>query len=197
MKRNLWALMVMAWVMTAATAAAADRWVHVRVIENGEDGEHVRINIPLSLAEKVLPTIKADKLRDGKIKVDDLTTDKVDLRALLAAVRDAQDNEYVTVDSRHESIRVAKSGGFMLIKVQEAQGENGKASHAAGQKHSSNVDIKIPFPVVEALLSGGKDEIDILAALHALGNYQSIDLVTVNDADSTVRIWVDSRNVAD
>jgi hypothetical protein len=59
------------------------------------------------------------------------------------------------------------------------------------------VDIKIPFPVVEALLSGGKDEINVLAALRALGNYQNIDLVTVNDADSTVRIWVDSSNVAD
>jgi hypothetical protein len=197
MKRNLWALVVLTWVMTAGLAAAADRWVHVRVVENGEDGERVRINIPLSLAEKVLPTIKADKLRDGKIKVDELTTDQVDLRALLEAVRDAQDNEYVTVDSRHETIRVAKSGGFMLVKVQEAQGESGKGSHAAGQKNSSNVDIKIPFPVVEALLSGEKDEINVLAGLRALGNYQNIDLVTVNDADSTVRIWVDSSNVAD
>ncbi|MGA3168518.1 MAG: hypothetical protein ABSF14_20640 [Terriglobia bacterium] len=197
MKRNLWALVVLAWVITAGLAAAADRWVHVRVIENGEDGERVRINIPLSLAEKVLPTIKADKLRDGKIQVDDLTTDKVDLRALLEAVRDAQDNEYVTVDSRHETIRVAKSGGFMLIKVQEGQAEGGKTPHDSARKHSSNVDIKIPFPVVEALLSGGKDEINVLAALRALGNYQNIDLVTVNDADSTVRIWVDSSNVAD
>ena len=197
MKRNLWALVVLAWVMTAGLAAAADRWVHVRVIENGEDGERVRINIPLSLAEKVLPTIKADKLRDGKIKVDELSTDQVDLRALLEAVRDAQDNEYVTVDSRHETIRVAKSGGFMLIKVQEVQGEKEKASTPAGQKHSSNVDIKIPFPVVEALLSGEKDEINVLAAIHALSNYQNIDLVTVTDAESTVHIWVDSRNVAD
>jgi len=197
MKRNLWALVVLAWVMTAGSAAAADRWVHVRVIENGEDGERVRINIPLSLAEKVLPTIKADKLREGKIRVGELTTDQVDLHALLEAVRDAQDNEYVTVDSRHETIRVAKSGGFMLIKVQEGQAEGSKTSHDSARKHSSNVDIKIPFPVVEALLSGGKDEINVLAAIHALGNYQNIDLVTVNDEDSTVRIWVDSRNVAD
>ena len=197
MKRNLWALVVLACLSATGTAAAADRWVHVKVIDNGEDGEKVRINIPLSLAEKILPTINADRLRDGKIKVNELTTDRVDLRALLEAVRSAQDNEFVTVDSRHESVRVAKQGGFMLIKVEEKNEPGGKASHGTGRKHGSAVDIKIPFPVVEALLSGDKDEINVLAGIRALGNYQDIDLVSVNDADSTVRIWVDSRNVAD
>ncbi len=197
MKRNLGVLVVLAFVLAMSHATAADRWVHVKVIENGEDGERVRINIPLSLAEKVLPTVKADKLRNGKIKVDEFTTDGVDLRALLEAVRDAQDNEYVTVDSRHETVRVAKQGGFMLVKVQEMPEEGKKAVHDGGRKHSSEVNIKIPFPVVEALLSGEKDEINVVAGLRALDNYQNLDLVTVNDEDSAVRIWVDSRNVAD
>jgi hypothetical protein len=197
MKRNLWVLVVLAWVSTAGLTAAADRWVHVKVIENGEDGDRVRVNIPLSLAEKVLPTIKADNLHDGLIKVDGHTTDKVDLRALLEAVRDAQDNEYVTVDSRHQSVRVAKSGGFLLIKVHETHGAAAKPPQTADKKGDSTVDIKVPFSVVNALLSGEKDELNLLAAIRALGNYQDIDLVTVNDADSTVRIWVDSRNVAD
>ena len=197
MKRNLWALVVLACLSATGLAAAADRWVHVKVIEHGEDGERVRVNIPLSLAEKVLPAIKADKLRDGKIKVDELTTDRVDLRALLEAVRSAQDNEFVTVDSRHESVRVAKQSGFMLIKVEEKDEPRGKTSQETGRKHASNVDIKIPFPVVEALLSGDKGEINVLAGIRALDNYQNIDLVNVNDEDSTVRIWVDSRNVAD
>jgi hypothetical protein len=197
MRRNLWALVVLAWVSTAALAAAADRWVHVKVIESGEDGERVRINIPLSLAEKVLPTIKADKLRDGKIKVGEHTTDKVDLRALLEAVRDAQDNEYVRVESSHEDIRVAKSGGFLLIKVQDFPGVNRKTPQAGERKRGSTVNIKVPFPVVNALLSGEKDELNVLAAIRVLNNSQDVDLVTVNDESSTVRVWVDSQNVAD
>jgi len=197
MRRNLWALAVLAWVSTAGMAAAADRWVHVKVIENGEDGDRVRINIPLSLAEKVLPTIKTDKFHEGKIEVDGHTSDKVDLRALLEAVRDAQDNEYVTVESRHENVRVAKSGGFLLIKVRETDGSTAKPPQNGEKKRNSTVDIKVPFPVVNALLSGEKDELNLLAAIRALGNYQDIDLVTVNDDNSTVRIWVDARNVSD
>jgi len=196
MKRNLGVLVGLACALSA-NLAGADRWVHIKVIDNGEDGERVRINIPLSLAEKVLPTIKCDKLRGGKIKVDEISTDQVDLRALLNAVREAQDNEYVTVDSRHETVRVAKQGGFMLIKVRELPEEGKKASGEGNRNHRSDVDIKIPFPVVEALLSGEKDEINVLAGIRALNNYQNLDLVTVNDDDSTVRVWVDSRNVAD
>jgi hypothetical protein len=197
MKRNLWALVVLAWISTVGLAAAADRWVHVKVIETGEDGERVRINIPLSLAEKVLPAIKADKLRDGKIRIDEHTMDKVDLHALLEAVRDAQDNEYVRVESSHEDIRVAKSGGFLLIRVQDSHPTERKTPRAGGQKRGSTVNVKVPLPVVNALLSGEKDQLDVLAAIHALGDYQNLDLVTVTDESSTVRVWVDSQNVAD
>ena len=197
MKRDAAVLVAVVCVFSSGLAMAADRWVHVKVIDKGEDGERVRVNIPLNLAEKVLPTINADKLHEGKVKVNELTSDRVDLRALLAAVREAQDNEYVTVDSKHETVRVAKQNGFVVIKVQE-QGESAKhVSHDGKPGHASEVDVKIPFPVVEALLSGDKDEIDVLAGLRALDKFQDLDLVTVNDEDSSVRIWVDSKNTAE
>jgi hypothetical protein len=197
MRRNLWALVVLAWILTASLAAAADRWVHVKVTESGEGGERVRVNIPLSLAEKVLPTINTDKLRNGKIRVNQLTTDKVDLRALLEAVRETPDNEFITVQSTHEDVRVAKSGGFLLIKVQDFSGLNRKSTPAGERKPGSTVNIKVPFPVVNALLSGEKDELDVLAAIRVLDNSQDVDLVNVNDERNTVRVWVDSRNLAD
>ena len=56
-------------VFLAATAAIAgqatqpERWLHVRVDNQEAKGEMVRINVPLSLAEKVLPAIHNDKLR--------------------------------------------------------------------------------------------------------------------------------------
>jgi hypothetical protein len=196
-KRSLWVWGVLAWVSTAGLAAAADRWVHVKVIETGEDGERVRVNIPLSLAEKVLPTINADTFHNGKVNVGEYTADKVDLRALLEAVRDAQDNEYVSVESSHQDIRVAKSGGFLLIKVQDLTDAKGKTPEAGERKRGSKVNIKVPFPVVNALLSGEKDELNVVAAIHALGDYQDLDLVSVTDENTTVRVWVDAKNVAD
>jgi len=194
-------LLALACLATTTLAWGAERWVHIRVVENGEDGERVRVNVPLSLAEKVLPTIKADRLCNGKVKVRNHDFDEIDLHALLEAVRTAQDNEFVTVESKHENVRVAKSGGFLLIKVRESHyhgKETGNREAKPGEeKRVETVDIKIPFTVVNALLSGDKDELDVLAAVRALREFDDLELVTVNDDSSTVRIWVDSRNTAD
>jgi hypothetical protein len=176
----------------AALAMPAERWIHVRVIESSPDGDRVRINIPLSLAEAVLPTIKANKFCEGKIKVEGRAFDQVDLRALLEAVRKAQDNQYVTVESKDGNVEVAKAGELLLIKVHENREGAGKTARA--RKAANTVDIKIPFKVAQALLSGNSDELDVLAAVRALGEYPSLELVTVKDENDSVRIWVDSSN---
>jgi len=178
----------------AALAMPADRWIHVRVIESSPDGDRVRINIPLSLAEAVLPTIKVNNFCEGKVKVGDHAFDQVDLRALLEAVRKAQDNQYVTVESKHQNVEVAKAGEFLLIKVHEDQEGAGKTARA--RKAENTVNIKIPFKVAHALLSGNNDELDVLAAVRALGEYPNLELVTVKDDSDSVRIWVDSSNDA-
>jgi hypothetical protein len=49
--------------------------------------------------------------------------------------------------------------------------------------------------VVEALLSGSKDELDITAGLHALAGQGDVELVSVKDDDNTIRVWLDSKNV--
>ena len=50
--------------------------------------------------------------------------------------------------------------------------------------------------VVDALLSAGKDELDVLAALRALSAHGDMELVSVKDDDNTVRVWIDSKSVA-
>ena len=179
----------------AALALPADRWIHVRVTESSPDGDRVRINIPLSLAEAVLPTIKAGNLSEGKVKVEGRTFDQVDLRAILEAVRKSGDNQFVTVESKHENVEVAKAGEFLRIKVHENHEGTGKA--AGAKKATNTVDIKVPIKVADALLSGKDDELNVLAAIRALGEYPSLDLVTVQDEHDNVRIWVDSSNTAD
>jgi len=193
MMRKTFGVMV-SMLAFAALAMPADRWIHIRVIESGPDGDRVRINIPLSLAEAVLPTIKADKLCDGKVRVEGHAFDQVDLHALLEAVRKAQDNQYVTVESKDQNVEVAKSGEFLLIKVHEYREGAGKSAKAS---KANTVDIKVPFKVAQALLSGNKDELNVLAAVHALNEYQNLDLVTVNDDTDNVHIWIDSNNTAD
>ncbi len=179
----------------AALALPADRWIHIRVIESGPDGDRVRVNIPLSLAEAVLPTIKCDKFYEGRVKVEGHTFDQVDVRALLEAVRKTGDNQYVTVESKDQNVQVAKAGEFLLIKVHENSRHGAKKDQAS--KAENTVDIKVPFKVANALLSGPNDELNVLAAVRALDEYQNLELVTVKDGSDDVRIWVDSNNTAD
>ncbi len=170
----------------AGQATQSERWLHVRVDNQAAKGEMVRINVPLSLAEKVLPTIHNDKLHDGKITVRQAKVHGVDLRALLDAVRTTRDGEFVTVQQTNGEVRVVKQAGYLLVHVRE----NKEAS-------PKRVEIRVPLTVVDALLSSGTNELDLVAALRALGAYGDTELVSVKDEKNTVRIWLDSKSTSD
>ncbi|HEX8879627.1 MAG TPA: hypothetical protein VF749_06330, partial [Candidatus Acidoferrum sp.] len=53
---------------SSATAEKGERWLHVRVISTDGKGETVRVNLPLQLAEKVLPAVNHDRLHNGKVR---------------------------------------------------------------------------------------------------------------------------------
>ncbi len=189
-KRFLMSLGTILAIAGLALAAETEtKWLHVRVEEAGEQGETVRINMPLSLAEKVLPAINTKQLNAGKVKVEEAKFKDVDVRAILEALRTAPEHEFVTVEGPHQNVRVAKSGGNLLIKVREMKDKE--------KGTTETVDVSVPFTVVDALLSGGTDELDVLAAVRALGTVGDTVLVTVDDQKSKVRIWVDSRNAAE
>jgi hypothetical protein len=172
----------------AQSGSAKDRWLHVRVINSDNKGETVRVNIPLELAENVLPTINKDHLHNGKITIDQAHLNDVDVHALLNAIRTAKDGEYVTVQGTDQDVRVAKEGGRLLVRVKDNKGS---------KSNKSDVDIKIPMHVIDALFSAGQDELDVVAGLHALALMGDTELVSVKSEDSTVRVWMDSKNVSD
>jgi len=183
---------ILAQASTTQTKAAqstssekGERWLHVRVICTEGKGDTVRVNVPLELAEKVLPAVNHDRLHNGRVKIDNSDINDVDLRALMEAIRSAKDGEYVTVQGNDNDVRVAKEGNHLIVHVVDK-----------GSK-KSQVEVKVPMKVVEALLSAGKDELDLVAALHALGSQGDVELVSVKDSENTVKVWLDSKNVAD
>jgi len=170
----------------STTSAKQDRWLHVRVISSDAKGETVRVNVPLELAEKVLPAINHDRLHGGKVKIDCAHVNDVDLRVMVDAIRSAKDGEYVTVQGTENDVRVAKQDNHLIVHVLD----KGKAKR-------SQVEIKVPMKVIDALFSAGKDELDLVAALHALSAAGDTELVSVKDNENTVRVWLDSKNVTD
>jgi hypothetical protein len=167
-------------------ASSHDRWLHVRVTNPGRNEETVRVNVPLELAEKVLPTISRDRLHSGRVRFDDIDCHGIDLRALLDAVRASKDGEFVTVQSKDSDVRVAKHNGTLFVHVFEKN-----------RPKKSEVEVKVPMRVVDALFSAGKDELDLVAGLRALSSQGDTELVSVKDEENTVRVWLDSKNVAD
>ena len=170
----------------AGANAGHDRWLHVRVTNPNSNEESVRVNVPLELAEKVLPTINQNRLHRGKVSFNEMDCHGVDLRALLDAVRSSVDGEFVTVQNKDSDVRVAKQNGYLLVHVFDKN-----------RPKKSQVDVKVPMKVVEALLSGNKDELDLVAGLHALSSQGDTELVLVKDEENTVRIWLDSKNLTD
>ena len=169
----------------AAIAGPAERYLHVKV-EDASKGESVNVNVPLSMAEKILPTINEGDMHNGHVKIGQADMDDVDIRALLDAVRTAPDNEFVTVKEKDQDVRVAKSNGNLVVHVRD------------GNKGGQKVDVTVPMKVVDALLSTTKDnELDVSAAIKALSDAGDSLLVTVEDASQHVRIWVDSKGSQD
>jgi len=169
-----------------ASSSSHDRWLHVRVTNPNSSEESVRVNVPLELAEKILPTINQHRLHNGKVTLDQDDCHGVDVRALLDAVRTSKDGEFVTVQNKDSDVRVAKQNGYLLVHVFEKN-----------HPRKSQVEVKVPMKVVDALFSAGKDELDVVAALHALSSQGDTELVSVKDEENTVRIWLDSKNVTD
>jgi hypothetical protein len=169
---------------TAASAVAAppERYLHVRV-EDSTKGENVNVNVPLSMAETVLPAVNKGPLHDGRITVPSAKMNGIDIHAIINSVRTAPDGEFVTVKEKTQDVSISKRDGNIVIRVRDSK------------KGGQTVDATIPMKVVNALVSGTQtDELDVAAALRALSDAGDTLLVTVQDATENVRVWIDTRN---
>src|SRR6266567_6155224 len=174
-------LLVVVLAGTILWASSPERYLHVRV-SNPTTHELVRINVPLSLAEKVIPAINHGQLRNGKVRICDVTADHVNVRAILDALKTAPEGEFVTVQDTGNDVRVAKEHGQLVV-------------HVIDRKGNENVDVTVPWEVAEALIADtDENQLNVEAAIKALEGVGDMTLVRVSGHDETVRVWVDSRN---
>lgn len=176
---------VLAVMVAAVPAAASDMWLHVKVNEAGGDNANVVVNLPLSIVESALPMIPEEQIRDGKIVIDDAEFDAIRLRELWAEVQNSPDMTFVTVQSDDANVRVYKENGYLIARTTE------------GAADGAQVHARLPLSVVDALLSGEGNELNIRAALDALIAHGEGELVAVADGETTVRVWIDNYPEAD
>lgn len=176
----LTALVAFALVAFAGTAAANENlWLHVHVQE--EAGATVKVNLPIAFVETAARAIPASIEADA-LSLDDEDISVADLREMWASLGDTGEALLVDVDDDGESVQVRKTGGYLLVEVQDGRHFN---------DDGSTVDVRIPERVVEALLAGSGNQLDVAGALRALAAAGEGELVAVNERDARVRIWVD------
>lgn len=166
---------------TLVYAVTTTRYLHVRV-SNSTTKELVRVNVPLMLAEKVLPAINHGDLRNGKVHVGKFEANNVNIREILDALKSAPEGEFVSVQDIGNDVHVAKEHGQMVVHVNDKNG-------------GENVDVTIPWEVATALISDTtEDQLNVEAAVKALESVGDMTLVKVTGKDETVRVWLDSKN---
>ncbi len=185
MKPNRVLIAFIAAIFLCGVAFAGDAWIHVKVDSASGEGETVRVNIPFSLVETVLPMVDADPLKHGNLHFDEIDLEGMDLRAVMEEFRKTGDTEFVNVQDGSEQVSVSKKGEFLLVNVDDSEG---------GEK----VRVRMPLTLVDALLDVDSEDnsLNLAAALKALSAFKG-DLVTVQDGDEMVRIWIDNNNFID
>ncbi len=166
--------------VTGSTATAGTPWIHVQVVEEGVDGEKVSINLPLSLIQVAIDVAPEDALSQAQVQLEQHGLSVSDLRRLWNELRDAGQGEFVTVESNEERVRVLRRGDDIVVDVEEAAPE-GKTVH-----------IEVPVSVVDALLSGEGEELNLEQMVARLQDQRG-EIVRVNEGESQIRIWINEK----
>jgi hypothetical protein len=184
MKRGVVALAVVGSCFGAGLATAQQAntaWVHVRV-EEGKKESKVNVNLPLPLLEVALSMAPEKLSSHGRVHIGehghgDLSVS--DMRRLWKALRESGETELVSVQEKDQTVSIARKGDVFRIQVEEPS-------------RKGTVHVEVPVSVVDLLLGGEGDELDIHAALNELQKRRG-DIVRVDDGDSKVHIWIDER----
>ena len=169
-------------MLPAALARGADRYVHVRILDRSAADEAVRLDVPVALLRAFLAHADVDAW-DRDLSLRYAGGSEVDLREVLAALREAPEGEFLRIRERDESVRVAKEGGFFLVRVDERDGDR--------------LRIRFPLAVLDTLIDSGTERLDLAAALEALAEYDGDDLLTVESDDEQIRVWIDAKAAGD
>lgn len=185
--RTFWSAFVVAGLLAsgmsviAAQDDASQPWLHVQVTGEDDGAENVAVNVPLSAAEPLFALVPHRILSDGQLSLAgrDVPVNVRAMRDLWRVLMEVGDTEFVTVDGEDETVRIARVGDQITVQVEDRDEEG-----------TETVDIQLPIVVVDALLAGNGDTLNVRAAVERLGELRG-DIVRVSEDERQVRIWID------
>ncbi len=160
-----------------ATQQGSEPWIHVEI--SGDSGANVNLDLPLAAVTAMLALAPETIVQDGQLQLGDSEVSVSAIREMWRELRAAGDVEFVTIQQDDQDVRIARQGDMILVNVTDRDG-NG----------DEEVRVEIPVPVVDALLSGDGDTLNIRAAADELSMLRG-ELVRVIESDNNIRVWID------
>ena len=161
------------------SAPESQSWVHVQIEGDRDDAQRVALNLPLGAVGAVMALAPRDVLSaEGHLRIAEQHGVSVsDIRTMWREIMAAGDSEFVAVEQEDRTVRVARLGDQIQVRVDGAE---------------ESVRVDLPTVVVDALLSGDGDTLNIAAALDELQTLRG-DIVRVVENERQIRVWVDDR----
>ena len=180
MKRSFLAgVGLVALLVVPAAAHAETPWIHVRV-EEPEKQTKVAVNLPLSVVEVALEAAPEMIESHGTVNLGEKHGMKLeDVRKIWAELAAVGDAELVSVEDKDQTVKVWRKADQVHVRVEKGGKEE--------------VRVEVPVSLVDALLSGEGDTVNIKAAVAELQKKRG-DIVTVSEPDTSVRVWIDEQN---
>ena len=193
----------------AQSQQAPQPWVHVDM--SGQTT--MSLNLPLAAIEAALamaPETIVD--RDGQLQLGGQREIPVTaIRAAWSQLRDAGDVEIANIQEEGQSVRIAREGDTILVDVtgtddgddagdegdagEDEGGHDQDADHDGAGRHrgrgfAGEVQVRVPVSVVDALLSGAGETLDVRAAIQQLSALRG-EMVQVIHPEGRIRVWID------
>lgn len=161
---------------TAAQASAHDDLIWLRVeVSSEESGTNIKVRLPLSLMEVVIESLGSGNILDGITHHHG----EIDIRSIWTSIRDMEGDDFVTIETDGESVRVWKDGYFLRIDVEEAD-------------TGTQVEVKLPYELLDYLFESEGD-FSFQDMVETLRGQLPLTLVKVDGPNETVRIWVEEE----
>ena len=183
-RQTLWVCALLVGIIVTAappSAQEAQSWLHVQIEGSGDNDGNVAVNLPLQAVGAVMAMAPDNIISpDGRLVVaEEHGLSVSSLREAWQGVKDAGDAEFVTLREEEGTVRIARAGDQIEIRVEH---------------DDETVRVDLPLALVDALLSGEGETLNVAAALDQLSTLRG-DIVRVTEEERQIRVWVDEQSV--
>jgi hypothetical protein len=178
-RRSLAATAILALAPLATPAVASDDpavMLRVEVNGTGTDNAKVKVSLPLSLIEVVVESV------DTSHVMRDLKTEKgIDLKKLWHDLKNANVDEFITVEKDNEKVKVYKERDVFRVTIQEEGND------------SPNIEVRIPFSIMDYLTENHDDGIKLSEMVAGLKAQFPLTIVEAHHDGQNVKVWLEQK----